>query len=90
MKPGDLVRLRKWNITHRAPITRTAVYGDPDAWEPGDWMWESGEWGLLLEGRALVGLVQVLHGGRIGWIEEELIEAATPGEGRDGPAVAPG
>jgi len=91
MKPGDLVRLRKWNITHRVPITRTAVYGDPDAWEPGDWMWEPGAIGLLLEGWNLgEGMVQVLHGGRIGWIEEELIEAAAPGEGRDGPAVAPG
>lgn len=80
MKPGDLVRLRKWNITHRVPITYLVVYHDSEG-SPvldgfGGWKWEHGEWGILLEGRDISeGMVQVLHRGRIGWIEEEHIEA---------------
>ena len=92
MKPGDLVTLRKWNIYARVPITRVALHGDRFAeYSTCVHMWEQGEVGLLLEERAIpMGLVQVLHGGRIGWIEEVLIEAVAPGEGQDGPAVAPG
>lgn len=94
MKPGDLVTLRKWSVSNRVPIRRLVVYhdldGDVDLFNA--WMWVPGEWGLLLKGRIrpAAALVQVLHGGRIGWVEEEFIEAAAPGEGRDGPAVASG
>lgn len=77
MKPGDLVRLRKWNITHRVPITYIDVYeGTDDQALPFKEKWEHGEWGILLEGRDnRQEMVQVLHGGRIGWVEEEHIEA---------------
>jgi hypothetical protein len=93
VKPGDLVTLRKWNITHRVPITYIDVYEriDGETIHGTIWKWEHGEWGILLEGRDnRQEMVQVLHGGRIGWVDEELIEVAAPGEGRDGQAVAPG
>ena len=79
MKPGDLVTIRNWNLSHRVPITYVNIYdrinGDE---EPVNvWKWEHGEVGLLMEGRdGLQEMVQVLHKGRIGWIDEEYLKDA--------------
>ena len=53
MKPGDLVTIRNWNVSHRVPITYVNIYdrigGDE---EPVNvWKWEHGEVGLLMDGR---------------------------------------
>lgn len=78
MKPGDLVTIRRWNVSHRVPITYIDVYN----WVDGDemtfcWKWEHGEVGVLMEGRDERQLmVQVLHKGRIGWIDEEMLKDA--------------
>ncbi len=83
MKPGDLVTIRRWNVSHRVPITHVNVYDRIDGGrhavlrgeEPVNvWRWEHGEVGLLMEGRdERQEMVQVLHGGRIGWIDEEYL-----------------
>ena len=75
MKPGDLVTIRRWHLAHNGPITYVDVYD----WIDGDemtfcWNWEHGEVGVLMEGRDERQLmVQVLHKGRIGWIDEEML-----------------
>lgn len=76
MKPGDLVTIRKWNVSHQVPITYIDVYervdGETDL--STIWKWEHGENGILLEGRDdRQEMVQVLHGGRIGWADEEFL-----------------
>lgn len=79
MKPGDLVTIRKWNITHRVPITYIDVHESIgiDGWYDGfQWKWEHGEVGLLMEGRDdAQEVVQVLHRGRVGWVDEEMLRA---------------
>ena len=79
MKPGDLVTIRKWNISHKVPITYIDVYervdGETDL--STIWKWEHGETGVLLDGRDdKQEMVQVLHRGRIGWVDEEYLREA--------------
>ena len=78
MKPGDLVTIRRMNLTNRVPITYVDVYekvGDEFEYDGDQWKWEHGETGLLLEGRdADQEIAEVLHNGRVGWVYEELIQ----------------
>jgi hypothetical protein len=80
VKPGDLVTIRKWNVSHRVPITYIDVYervdGSVDRLVDLStiWKWEHGENGVLLEGRDdRQEMVQVLHRGRVGWVDEEFL-----------------
>lgn len=78
MKPGDLVTIRRMNLTNRVPITYVDVHekvGDDVEYDGDQWKWEHGETGLLLEGRdADQEIAEVLHNGRVGWVYEELIQ----------------
>ena len=79
MNPGDLVTIRRMNISHRVPITHVTVYDRIDGYETqlNVWRWEHGEVGLLMEGRdERQEMVQVLHKGRVGWIDEEYLRDA--------------
>lgn len=61
MKPGDLVTIRRMNLSHRAPITYIDVYDRfDDISVPYKKKWEHGEVGVLLEGR-------------VGWVDEEML-----------------
>ncbi len=78
MKPGDLVTIRKWNLTHRVPITYVNIY---DRTSQGEYLqrktkWEHGDVGVLLAVRDSVEeMVQVLHRGRAVWVDEEMLRA---------------
>lgn len=79
MKPGDLVTISRWNVSHKVPITHVNVYDRIDGYETqmNVWRWEHGEVGLLMEGKdERQEMVQVLHKGRIGWIDEEYLRDA--------------
>lgn len=79
MKPGDLVTIRRWNLTHRVPIAYVNIYDriDGDEEPVKVWKWEHGENGVLLEGRdERQEMAQVLHKGRIGWVDEEYLREA--------------
>jgi hypothetical protein len=79
MKPGDLVTVRTWNLTHTAMMDHISVYespsfegsfSDPVQW----WRWHPGEIGILLDGKdELEGMVQVLVDGKVGWVDEEYV-----------------
>jgi hypothetical protein len=74
MKPGDLVTIRRMNLSHRVPITYIDVHEriDVDEDDGSIWKWEHGEVGVLLEGwNELQMMAQVLHRGRIGWVDAE-------------------
>jgi len=76
MKPGDLVTIRRMNLSHKVPITYIDVYErvDGESSPSTIWKWEHGEPGVLLEGRDHEQeMVQVLHRGRIGWVDEEFL-----------------
>jgi hypothetical protein len=76
VKPGDLVTIRRWNLTHRVPIAYVNIYDriDGDEEPVKVWKWEHGERGVLLEGRdERQEMAQVLHKGRIGWVDEEYL-----------------
>jgi hypothetical protein len=75
MKPGDLVTIRKMNLSHAVPITYVDVYDRfDDIAVPYKKKWEHGEFGVLLEGRDdKQEIVQVLHCGRVGWVDEEML-----------------
>jgi len=74
MKPGDLVTIRKMNLSHAVPITYIDVYDRFDDTAPCEKKWEHGEIGVLLEGRDdKREMVQVLHDGRVGWVDEEML-----------------
>lgn len=76
MKPGDLVTIRKWNVSHRVPITYVVVFDRTSQGEylPRKKRWERDEVGVLLDGRdAVEDMAQVLHKGRVVWIDEEML-----------------
>ncbi len=75
MKPGDLVTIRRMNLSHRVPITYIDVYDRfDDIAVPYKKKWEHGEVGVLLEGRDdKQEIVQVFHSGRVGWVDEEYL-----------------
>ena len=75
MKPGDLVTIRKMNLSHAVPITYIEVYDRfDDIAVPYKKKWEHGEFGVLLEGRDdKQEIVQVLHCGRVVWVDEEML-----------------
>jgi hypothetical protein len=77
VKPGDLVTIRRWNLTHRVPITYVDVHESigVDGWYEGaQWKWEHGEVGILLDGRDDdQEMVQVLLKGRAVWVDEEFL-----------------
>ena len=76
MKPGDLVTIRKLNITYRVPITSVDIYDriSTEVYAKQKKRWEHGEIGVLLEGINTVDeMVQVLHNGQIGWVDEEYL-----------------
>lgn len=76
MKPGDLVTIRRWNLTHKVPITYIGVY---DQTRDREYLqrkvkWEHGEVGVLMEGRDTAEeMVEVLHKGRLVWVDEEML-----------------
>ncbi len=53
MNPGDLVTIRRMNLSHRVPITYVNIYDriDGDEEPVNVWEWEHGEVGLLMGGR---------------------------------------
>jgi hypothetical protein len=77
LKPGNLVTLRKFNISTKKPMLTEMVYADPT--ENDFWLWSQGEIGIFLEMEDPVNccshieMAKVLHNGRIGWIYEELL-----------------
>jgi hypothetical protein len=75
MKPGDLVKIRRMNLSLKTPIYYVVVYETIDSGRHGDeWKWEHGEVGVLLEGSDdIQSMKQVLHKGRAGWVEEEFL-----------------
>ena len=76
MKPGDLVTIRRWNVSHRVPITYVDVYDrlSQEDYFPRKSKWEHGEVGVLMEGRDdKEEMVKVLHKGRLVWIDEEML-----------------
>ncbi len=75
MKPGDLVTIRKMNLSNTARIAYIDVYDRFDhIAAPYKKKWEHGEVGILLEGRDdKQEMVQVLHDGRVGWVDEEML-----------------
>lgn len=79
MKPGDLVTIRRWNLTHRTPIAYVNVY---DRTSLGEYLqrkvkWEHGDIGILLEGRDVVEeMRRVLLQGRGVWVDEEMLKLA--------------
>ena len=75
MKPGDLVTIRRMNLSHRVPITYIDVYDRfDDIAVPYKKKWEHGEVGVLLAVRDdKREMVQVLHCGQVGWVDEEML-----------------
>ena len=79
MKPGDLVTIRRWNLTHRTPIAYVSVY---DRTSQGEYMqrkakWEHGDIGIRMAGIDVVeDMVQVLLQGRVVWVDEEMLRPA--------------
>lgn len=76
MKPGDLITIRKVHLSLKLPIAYLDVYERIDGDEDNNfiWKWEQGEVGILMEGRDDVQeMVQVLHNGRLGWVDEEYL-----------------
>jgi hypothetical protein len=75
MKPGDLVTIRRMNLSNTARIAYIEVYDRYDHIAvPHKKKWEHGEVGILLEGRDdKREMVQVLHCGRVGWVDEEML-----------------
>jgi len=77
MKPGDLVTLRKINLTTKRPFYNVAVYETPAGLD--HWYWTQGEVGLFLEEEDPVNcdthveMVRVIHGGRVGWVYTEFL-----------------
>ena len=75
MKPGDLVTIRKWNLSYAVPITYIDVYETIDGETGVQWKWEHDEVGVLLEGSDdIQSMRQVLHRGRVGWVDEEYLK----------------
>jgi hypothetical protein len=81
MKPGDLVRLRKMNITYGVPIDYINVWDSPDGEiETQQREWEHGELGVFIGGRyeeADLELIEVLLGGRVWWAMDDEVEAVS-------------
>lgn len=77
MKPGDLVTVRTWNLTHTAMIDHIKAYESLEGSYPDPhWRWHPGEIGILLDGKDdLEGMVQVLVDGRVGWVDEEYVRS---------------
>lgn len=76
MKPGDLVTIRRWNLDHEVPITYVAVYdrSSQEEYFTRKSRWEHGEVGVLMVGRDdKEEMVQVLHKGRIVWVDEKML-----------------
>jgi len=75
MKPGDLVTIRKMNLSNTTRIAYIEIYDRfDDIAVPYKKMWEHGEVGVLLDGRDdKREMVQVLHNGRVGWVDEEML-----------------
>jgi hypothetical protein len=82
VRPGDLLQPRRFNVSHRVPITYLDIWDRPDGSEVSQRKWEHGDVGVLLEGRYTVEdgawedmvMVEVLiHGGRW-WVLEDEVE----------------
>jgi len=75
MKRGDLVTIRRMNLSNTARIAYIDVYDRfDDIAVPYKKKWEHGEFGVLLEGRDdKQEIVQVLHCGRVVWVDEEML-----------------
>jgi len=74
MKPGDIVKIRRFNLSLKTPIYYIVVYETIDGESGAQWKWEHGEVGVLLEGSDdIQSMKQVLHKGRAGWVEEEFL-----------------
>ena len=75
MKRGALVTIRRMNLSNTARIAYIDVYDRfDDIAVPYKKKWEHGEFGVLLEGRDdKQEIVQVLHCGRVVWVDEEML-----------------
>ena len=77
LKPGNLVTLRKFNISTKKPILTATVYTTPT--ENDFWLWKQGEIGIFLEMEDPVNccshieMAKVFHNGRIGWVYDEIL-----------------
>ena len=84
MKPGDLIRPRKWNISYAVPIDYLDIWDRPDGEETRQKKWEHGEVGLLLDGRYCgqvtqvddMVMLEVLFQGEKWWVLEDEVEVA--------------
>jgi len=77
LKPGDLLSIRKWNISYAVPVEYVEVWDRPDGNDTRQSTWEHGEMGLLLDGRYELDdlvLVEVLLRGEKWWVLEDEIE----------------
>ena len=81
-KPGDLVTLRKMNLTSRRKIDKIFIYSGPDTYvddldgRPARiGSWEPGEIGTILENVCIkTGQIEILFKGTVGWVDFEFLE----------------
>ena len=81
-KPGDLVTLRKINVTSRRKIEKIFIYSGPDIYtddldgQPARiGSWEAGEIGTILENVCIKsGQIETLFKGTIGWVDFEFLK----------------
>lgn len=84
MKPGDLLKPRRWNVTCKVPITYLDVWNRPDGSDDWQGKWEHDQIGLLLPGRYVSGdpdrdptsctMLEVLLNDRVCWVLEDEVE----------------
>ena len=80
MKPGDLLRPKRWHQAHNVPTTYLDVWDRPDGWDNWQGKWEHEQIGVLLEGRHVAGVeeeyafVEVLLNGKVCWVIEDEVE----------------
>lgn len=78
LKSGNLVTLRKFNLSTKKPIDLVEVYTSPAEYD--FWLWKQGEVGIFLEMEDPIDccshaeMARVFHNGRIGWIYEDFLK----------------
>ena len=81
-KPGDLVTLRKMNVSSRRRIDKIFIYSGPDTYvddldgRPARiGSWEPGEIGTILENVCIkTGQIEILFKGTVAWVDFEFLK----------------